>query len=62
METEQAVATAILDLVNDALAEDSREGGKFDAEGFSNFFPEEDSLIVGAAWEVYSANHTRRVR
>jgi hypothetical protein len=60
MTNEQTVANAILELVNEAMREDAREGSRFDAEGFSNFFPEEESLIVGAAWEVYNANHDRR--
>jgi len=35
------------------MAEDHREGRRFDADGFSNFFPEDDPELVGEAWKLY---------
>jgi hypothetical protein len=44
---------AVIGLVKEALDEDARAGGKFDAEGFSNFFPEDDPDQVRLAWVIY---------
>lgn len=43
----------VADIVREALAEDEREGSHFDAEGFSNFCPEEDPEDIRAAWLLY---------
>lgn len=42
-----------IEIVREALAEDERENGHFDAEGFSNFCPEEDPADITAAWLIY---------
>jgi hypothetical protein len=44
---------AVIELVKQALAEDALKGSKFDAHGFSNFFPGEDPDYVGSAWVIY---------
>jgi len=40
-------------MVAEARAEDAREGGKFDKEGFGNFFPEyrSDAAEHDVEWE-----------
>lgn len=40
-------------MVSEARAEDAREGGKFDIEGFGNFFPEyrSDAAEHGVEWD-----------
>lgn len=46
----------VAELVKEAREEDAREGSKFDAAGFANFFPEEnktDPEAVEQAWRVY---------
>lgn len=48
------------DLLSEALAEDAREGSRFDADGFSNFFPEEGRdcpAMVAEAWRLYQEHH-----
>jgi len=46
-------ATLIAAMVSEARAEDIREGGKFDKEGFGNFFPEyrADAEEHGIEWD-----------
>ncbi len=43
----------ISEIVREALLEDEREGSRFDAEGFSNFCPEEAPADVHEAWLLY---------
>ena len=48
------------ELFREALAEDEREGGTFDAIGFGQFFPEEHPNIVRDAWQYYRDYHYNR--
>lgn len=53
-------ALTVATLLAEALAEDAREGGRFDADGFSNFFPEEgrdNPDLVAEAWRLYQAHY-----
>ncbi len=54
-EGEEANLTTINLLVDEALSEDKREGGRFDADGFSNFFPEYGPVEVREAFRIYEA-------
>lgn len=48
---------AALRLVEEAFAEDGRQGGEFTADGFSNFFPEHPQPVVDEAWRLYQEWH-----
>jgi hypothetical protein len=52
----------ISEIVKEALDEDAREGSRFDAEGFSNFCPEEAPADVHAAWLIYDDIRSREAR
>jgi hypothetical protein len=41
------------ELFKEARKEDRREGGRFDAIGFGQFFPEHDPHVVADAWLYY---------
>jgi hypothetical protein len=43
-----------------AFEEDRREGGRFDAQGFSNFSQDETNEDVRAAWLIYDEYWSRR--
>ena len=53
---------AIRELVREALAENEREGSKFDADGFANFFRGEDPDKVRDAWWLYDQVVNRGVK
>jgi hypothetical protein len=48
-------------LFREALAEDKREGSRFDPIGFCQFFPEEHPETIRNAWELYLIWHVNRV-
>jgi len=48
------------ELFLEALAEDKREGGRFDAIGFAQFFPEDHIDDVRDAWRRYLEHHYRQ--
>lgn len=49
------MSTTALRLAREALEEDKREHGRFDAAGFANFFPEHNEQDVLDAWHIYDA-------
>jgi len=48
----------VAEILAEALAEDAREGSRFDADGFSSYFLEGcASEEVAEAWSLYEAYH-----
>jgi hypothetical protein len=53
-------STFALELLAEALAEDKREGGRFDRDGWGNYFLEDwkhDPEAVEEAWRLYCQKH-----
>ena len=40
----------------EALAEEAREGGTFDRDGFDSFCPEESNEAIRDAWDLYCSH------
>jgi hypothetical protein len=55
----------VAELVQEALAEDKREGGRFDEDGWSNYFHEDWKICPDAvrdAWFVYDEQQDSKAK
>jgi hypothetical protein len=43
----------VVEMIVEALSEDARQGSRFEADGFANFFPETNDEDIREAWLEY---------